>query len=338
MFPPSLPNHFIKKYSKEGESVFDPFSGRGTTVLEACLNNRVGIGNDRNPLAFLLTKVKSNPPSKQRILSKIDSLEREFDPEKIDINQEKDHIRMLFHDSTLKQLIFLRSRLDWKNKNLDAFISAIITGSIHGGSESYFSISMPSAFSMSPNYIKKYIQEHNLEKPRRDVFNILRKKVEKNYQKPLMAKGKAYNLDVANIYRLEDSSVDLIITSPPYTKVIKYGQFNWIRLWFLGKNARDVDKKLFFTQSLIKYRGFMFGALEELKRVLKPRKKLVLVIGDIKEKNLAQDIWENCAKPLGFKLMDNIEDKINDNSKVSKIWGQKRGNVTKIDRILVLEK
>src|SRR3989339_1969203 len=46
MFPPSLPNYFIDKYSKEGDLVLDVFSGRGTTVLESCFMNRIGIGND----------------------------------------------------------------------------------------------------------------------------------------------------------------------------------------------------------------------------------------------------------------------------------------------------
>ena len=64
MFPPSLPSYFIKKYSKENDVVFDPFSGRGTTVLEACLMNRIGLGNDINPLASLLSKAKANVPHK----------------------------------------------------------------------------------------------------------------------------------------------------------------------------------------------------------------------------------------------------------------------------------
>jgi site-specific DNA-methyltransferase (adenine-specific) len=42
MFPPSLPNYFIKKFSNKEDLVFDPFSGRGTTVYEACSSRRTG--------------------------------------------------------------------------------------------------------------------------------------------------------------------------------------------------------------------------------------------------------------------------------------------------------
>jgi site-specific DNA-methyltransferase (adenine-specific) len=139
--------------------------------------------------------------------------------------------------------------------------------------------------------------------------------------------------------------VDLIVTSPPYTRVIRYGQFNWIRLWFLGENAKEVDKDLFFSQSLKKYCEFMSDVLKEMRRVLKPDARAVLVIGDVKSRentkidNLAKIVWEQCAQPHGFSLAEPIcEDVIGDNTKVSKIWGKKRGNATKIDRILILKK
>jgi site-specific DNA-methyltransferase (adenine-specific) len=144
--------------------------------------------------------------------------------------------------------------------------------------------------------------------------------------------------------KIDDSSVHLIITSPPYTRVIRYGTFNWIRLWFFGKTGKEVDKKLFFSQSMDKYCDFMTASLIEMKRVLKSNGKAVLVIGDVKDRtsdkifNLAEEVWQRCAKPLGFKLVEPIKaDVIRDETKVSKIWGKTKGNATKIDRVLVLE-
>lgn len=343
MFPPSLPKYFITKYSNDGDVVLDPFSGRGTTVLEACFMNRQGIGNDKNPLAYLLTKAKSDVPQKGRIVSRINKLEKEFDSYKINIENEDPNIKMIFSDFTLKQLIFLKKKLNWKGSNVDAFIAAMVLGIIHGGSNGYLSVSMPNTFSMSPNYVKNYIKEHNLEKPDRNVFEILIKKLNRCYQKPT-TKGKSYKQDVRNMSRINDLSIDLIITSPPYTRVIRYGQFNWIRLWFLENTGKEVDKKLFFTQSIDKYCSFMCDALKEMKRVLKPGSKAVLVVGDVKDTkhdqifNLADAVWKRCAKPIGFKLVEPIiEDIISDNTKVTKIWGNKKGNATKIDRILILE-
>lgn len=344
MFPPSVPHYFIDKYSKESDTVLDPFSGRGTTVLEASFMNREAIGSDKNPLAYLLTKAKSNVPQKSRIISRINKLENEFYKENIDIKNIPPHIKMIFSNYTLKQLVFLKEKLDWKKSNVDAFITAMILGSIHGNSEGYCSVEMPNTFSMSPNYIKKYIREHHLKKPRRDVFNNIRKKIDRCYQRP-KKKGKAYLQDARSMRWIEDSSVNLIVTSPPYTRVIKYGQFNWIRLWFLGLSAKEIDKKLFFSQSLPIYCQFMTETLQEMKRVLKPHGKAVLIIGDVKDRksdkifNLAELVWDKSAKPLGYKLLAPImADIVGEDTKVSKIWGEKKGNATKIDRILVISK
>ena len=344
MFPPALPSYFIKKYSSVDDVVLDPFSGRGTTVLEACKLNRIGIGNDLNPLAFVLTKAKANVPEKGRITSRVRSLETQFSKASVDCAATSEDIKMLFSDLTLSQLVFLKEQLDWKNSTTDAFITAVLLGILHGKSNGYLSLSMPNTFSMSPNYIRKFVLEHGLERPERDVFELLQRKIERTYEKPPV-RGKAYMQDARSMSRIKDSSIDLIVTSPPYTRVITYGKYNWIRLWFLGKEATRIDKKLYFSESIPKYIDFMTGALLEFNRVLKKNGIAVLVIGDVKHREkdfdyqLGNIIWERCAKPLGFSLKEEIiEDSINSNSKVSKIWGKTRGNATKVDRIIVLQR
>lgn len=346
MFPPSIPLYFIKKYTSERDIVLDPFSGRGTTALEACMNNRDGIGNDRSPLAYVLTSAKVKTPGLRKLYKRINSLKAEFQKNKdnIDISSEKWEIKMLYSDYTLKQLLFLKKKLRWKANNTDGFITALVLGIMHGSSEGYLSISMPNTFSMAPNYIKKYVEKHRLEKPTRDVFELLKKKIDNCYDQTPCA-GKAYMGDARRIRRVKTGSVKLVVTSPPYTRVIRYGAFNWIRLWFLNKQAEEVDAKLHCSQSLPKYKKFMTEILTETKRHLSDDGTAVFVIGDVKDKTsaevlkLAEYVWENCAKPLGFRLKEPIHaDIIRDNTKVSKIWGKTRGQATKIDRVLVLEK
>lgn len=348
MFPPCVPNHFIQKYSKIGDTVLDPFSGRGTTVLEACILGRIGIGNDKNPLAYSLTLSKVKVPQKGRIISRLNKLEQKFKPNKIDISKEDKNIRMIFGDYTLRQLIYLKKELNWRRSNVDTFITSMILGIMQGKTEGYLSLSMPNTFSMSPNYIRKFIAEHKLRRPKRDVFKLLRLKLERCYQRP-KTEGKAYNQDVRKMTKIKSQSVNLIVTSPPYTRVISYGRFNWIRLWFLNKTFKEVDKKLFVTQSILRYTSFMTDVLTEFKRVVKPEGTIVLVIGDVRDRtnekiyNLADIVWRNCAAPLGYEKKEEYEDVIikntdTKNPKVSRIWGEKKGNATKIDRIIVLRK
>lgn len=347
MFPPAIPSYYIKKYTDEKDVVLDPFSGRGTTPLEACMQKRIGIGNDRNPLAYVLTFSKISTPTIGRIKSKLNKLRSSYEKarEGIDISSEEWKIRMLFDDETLRQLLFLKGKLGWEQQNVDAFITAMILGILHGNSDGYLSISMPNTFSMSPNYVQNYIKTHNLVKPQRNVFDLLEKKLVRCYDKPPV-RGRAYRSDARSLSKIRSNSVRLLMTSPPYTRVIRYGAFNWIRLWFLGKNDKEVDKKLLCSQSLPIYKEFMTGVLEETRRVLRSDGTAVFVIGDVRDReseeieNLADYVWKNCAQPLGFKLKEPIQaDVIGDDTKVSKIWGEtKKGRATKIDRILVLSK
>lgn len=265
---PKNMNNQLYTYSEEKDVVLDPFLGRGTTILEACLMNRVGIGNDKNILANLLTKAKCDVPNKGWIVSRINKLQHWFNPNNITITNIEPNIRMIFSDYTLKQIIYLKNNLKWRKSNVDNFISAMVLGIMHGNSEGYLSLSMPNTFSMAPNYVKNYISEHNLHRPNRNVFELLKKKLNRCYQKPKV-KGKSYNQDVTRMTRIKDSTINLIVTSPPYTRVIRYGQFNWIRLWFLGKSGKEVDEDLYFSQSIGKYCKFMTDSLKEMKRVLK---------------------------------------------------------------------
>uniref|UniRef100_UPI0024A93B9C DNA methyltransferase n=1 Tax=Bombella apis TaxID=1785988 RepID=UPI0024A93B9C len=60
-FIPELVDKIINLYSKKGDTVLDIFSGSGTSLLEAMLLERKSIGIELNPLACLISKVKTTP-------------------------------------------------------------------------------------------------------------------------------------------------------------------------------------------------------------------------------------------------------------------------------------
>ena len=66
-FIPHLPQILIKQFSKSGDTVFDPFSGSGTTLVEARLLGRPSIGTDINPISILASKVKTTALDKDEI-------------------------------------------------------------------------------------------------------------------------------------------------------------------------------------------------------------------------------------------------------------------------------
>src|SRR5215208_2909081 len=73
-FPAALAHAFISRYSRRGDVVLDPFSGRGTTPLQACAEGRIGVGNDLNPLAYLLTAAKVEPATPAQAATRLAQL------------------------------------------------------------------------------------------------------------------------------------------------------------------------------------------------------------------------------------------------------------------------
>lgn len=55
-FSPYIPRNLILRYTTPGETVLDPMMGSGTTLVEAKLLGRRGIGVDINPLAVMVAR------------------------------------------------------------------------------------------------------------------------------------------------------------------------------------------------------------------------------------------------------------------------------------------
>jgi site-specific DNA-methyltransferase (adenine-specific) len=194
---------------------------------------------------------------------------------------------------------------------VDEFIRGVVLGMLHAnhsgaGATRGFSISMPNTFAMSPGYVRKYIQDHALIRPDVDVIEMLRSKILRYGlgESPLLG-GEAWEQDATLPYpkMLQESKVKLLLTSPPYLQVIKYGKYNWVRLWFLGKDSKQVDSQLMASASLTKYLEFIDATLQQARSALAPDGVICLVIGDVRRKNedlnLAQEVWENVGRKHG---------------------------------------
>jgi site-specific DNA-methyltransferase (adenine-specific) len=338
---------FIEWLTKPGDVVYDPFSGRGTAPLEACRLGRVGIGSDANPLAYVLTGAKVDPPTLDAVKVRLAYLQKRQPRSRLDALP-PDDVAMLYTEKVLRQLCWLRGQLDVSDRT-DRFIMATILGLMHanfkqGSPARGLSISMPNTFSMSPGYVRRYIQEHGLKPPDVDVFTMVAAKAARmSVPAAIASRGRAW-LGDARMPQALATPARLVFTSPPYLGVIKYGKYNWIRLWMLGHEPKKVDDDLVATASLGKYVQFMSEVLAGAIKVVAPNGYLCLMIGDVTDKadkkaslNLAETVWENAAKKAGWRRLGVVNDHLPEHHKVSRIWGkEKRGNATKVDRILIL--
>lgn len=346
MFPPTLPRVFIHWLTQPGDVVYDPFSGRGTTVLEACLLGRIGFGSDANPLAWLLTAAKADPPTTVDVIRRLRELE--VTRKIVDPSQAPASIRMLFHPKTLGQLMWLRRELSERSR-VDRFLMAVLLGGLHhnvkkNGLPGGLTVAMPNTFAMAPGYVARYIRKHRLRAPQIDVVDFVANRITR-FPVPGSGfeRGRAWRQDVREQIRWPENSsgAKLILTSPPYLSVIRYGQYNWIRHWVIGSEPHQVDSCLFTSGSLGKYVDFMREAIGHLRSVLRHDGFICLVIGDVQRDNgveirLAEAVGENCIDGLDLRIVDIIEDRLPVERKVSRIWGKTKGRATKIDRILVL--
>jgi len=387
-FPAALAHAFIARYSKPGDVVLDPFSGRGTTPLQACAEGRIGAGNDLNPLAWLLTAAKIDPPTRPEVQTRVTRLRLgwsaesatweaiaraaqanpagaaiptagslaadETRPLRTTTESIPAEVALAFHPHTLAQLLFVRASLVLDDRT-DRFIAAAIVGILHGKSRSYLSEVMPNTFSMAPRYVRDFAARTGFQSPERDVFASLDQKLRRLDRQPRPpVRGLALLGDARDAgQRFRDAlaarslptQARLVVTSPPYLRVVKYGYYNWLRTWFLGEDAREIDAALDDAHHRAPYLTFLRESLAGLRTALTDDAVVVLVIGDVEQDRgrkitngtgLAEATWEAAAQPEGYRLAGIALDDVAANRKMTRLWGDEAGQATKVDRILVL--
>jgi hypothetical protein len=384
-FPASLAHAFIARYSRPGDVVLDPFSGRGTTPLQAQAEGRIGVGNDLNPFAHLLTAAKVEPATPAETRTRLAALRLAWAadaPAWVALGERvvsrphhpsarvpapgsgggpdaradavPDEVALAFHPRTLGQLLLVRSRLRLDDR-VDRFLAGALAGILHGKTPSYLSTVMPNTFSMAPRYVRDFAARTGFASPERDVFDALSAKLDRLYRQPLPdAGGLALLGDArtagrrARVALRERGLPDrarLIVTSPPYMRVLKYGYYNWLRTWLLGFDAAAIDAELDDAHQRAPYLVFLREVLADLRPALTDDGIAVLVIGDVEMDRgkpsaagigLAERVWEEAAYPAGYRLAGLVRDEVAANRKMTRLWGDEAGRATKTDRILVL--
>jgi site-specific DNA-methyltransferase (adenine-specific) len=216
---------------------------------------------------------------------------------------------------------------------------------------------MPNSFSMAPRYVRDFVARTGFRAGRRDVFTCLDAKLGRLFrQPPPLTRGLAMLGDARDVgirartelrRRALPERARLVVSSPPYLRVVKYGYYNWLRLWFLGVDPEAVDRSLDDAHQLDAYLGFLRATLAGLREGLTDDAVVVLVIGDVELDRgrrirgdrgfgLAETVWERAAQPEGYALAGVALDAVASHRKMTKIWGDEAGRATKTDRLLVM--
>jgi adenine-specific DNA methylase len=236
----------ITKFSKENDTVYDPFSGSGNIALEAWIGGRNAIACDLNPYAVVITKAKLFPVlSLDEVLDEIDSIGKRVDRivHKVDIDEVSTWVRSFFNPDTLREIVAWIKII--KNKK-SYFLLASLLGILHHQRPGF--LSFPSSHTVPYLRSKKFPQDTY---PELYQYRSVRDRLERKVNRVLKRIPELDFTLTRECYMRNASTfkpkrkVNVIITSPPYMKQLDYGRDNRLRLWFVeADDWKMLDRKI----------------------------------------------------------------------------------------------
>lgn len=346
-FKAQLPNFFITKLTMPDDTVYDPFSGRGTTVIEAALNKRNVIANDINPISRILIEGRLQIPEIGEIKNRLDAI-------LIDTTLISDLDLSMFYDSTtLSEILsfknyFLKRESEDAIDAADKWLRMVATNRLTGHSAGYFSVyTLPPNQAVSPDRQKKINERYHQSPEYRDVKQIIFKK-SKTLLKDLThtqrdnlhsVKKRFLSEDARQTKAIEDESVNLTITSPPFLDVVQYAQDNWLRCWFNGVDAKQIQNKITMSKTVESWSKVMSEVFAELYRITKPCGWVAFEVGEVKNGKVK---LEDYVIPLGEQngfVCDCVMINEQTFTKTANIWGVSNNDKgTNSNRIVVFKK
>jgi len=287
-FKAQLPEFLIQRLTRVGETVYDPFSGRGTTAVQARLMGRRPIANDINPLSAMLARPRLNPPSPSEIRARLAAVDLTGHEEPA-----PDDLLAFYHPDTLHGIVGLRRYLLDRDAAgaldpIDDWIRMVAINRLTGHSPGFFSV-----YTLPPNQAVSAVRQRKINEgrgqtpPPRDIVGIILKKSKTLLADGLPAlhpaSGPGALLLTGPAERtpaIVDRAVDLLVTSPPFLNIVDYEGDNWLRCWFAGIDPRTVH--IDRHASTAAWEAFVHRAFQEFARIVRPGGHVAFEVGEVR--------------------------------------------------------
>ena len=348
-FKPQLPNYFITRLTNIGDIVYDPFSGRGTTALEAAFLERRVILNDVNPLSAMLLAPRLRPPLPTSVSERLKTIPR-VPEQKNDID-----LSMFFHKNTYNELLSMREYFNQRMESglldsIDEWIKMVATNRLTGHSSGFFSVyTLPPNQAATPESQIKINLKYKQKPEYRDTHELIMKKTrtllkdlgdeERSHLFEIAKDAQFLAVDARKTDAIKENSVSLTVTSPPFLDVVQYASDNWLRCWFNMLDANQIANSISTIKSLELWKSFMFDVFIELYRITKRGGYVAFEVGEIRhgQLRLEEEVIPiaNSANfiPMGVLYNEQVF------TKTSHIWGVKNNQSgTNTNRIVLLKK
>ncbi len=281
-YKPQLPAYFIKEFCKSKSVIYDPFMGRGTTLIEAQMHGHRAIGNDVNPLSRILVYPRLNPPTLVEIEKRLHEI---ILPTDVEIDEE---LLVFFHEDTLREVCGWRTYFQQSQRDLvDAWLQMVACTRLTGHSSGFFSVfTLPPNLAASVASQRRINEKRNQEPEYRDTKALIHRKSKQllRHRLPdhfLRDDASLFTQSADKTPQIEDESVDLVVTSPPFLDTIDYMQDNWLRMWFCGI---EIERgKIWQLKSIEDWMARMTDVFVELRRVLKHGGRVAFEVGEVRK-------------------------------------------------------
>ena len=297
---PQLVSRLIALYSQKGDTVLANFAGSGTILVEANILKRNAIGIDSNPLAALVSTVKTRPyiPDSEPILTEIRKVLNSNNRMIYDMDEGD---RKWFPVETFQDLMAIRRFvLSLPDKNdRDYFLLAL-------------SSIVKKVSRVDARCVNHIVLDSN--KPEKNVYTELVKKLQEmkesmqEYIKLSQDSQVEIVLDDARNTKLQNDSIDLIISHPPYLGSIDYTNMYQLENKLLGYSYSEIDANDISTNSMKEYLANMCQVFDEMFRLLKSGHYACVVIGDNRKDGNIQPtsayFIQYATQQLSFRLRD----------------------------------
>jgi hypothetical protein len=325
---PQIPNRLISSFSERDDLILDPFLGSGTTLVESKILGRNAIGVDINPLACLISRVKTTVISKTTV--------REIKNFLILLQDDISHVRgnitlfnygnkrpilddllaglhpnipkwyqlaVIYELATIKNSIDTIEHNETREFLLVAFSS--ILRSVSNAASGFGNLMINKKCPPKDRVLEKFsIAVKNMIQDMSDFGQAL---------ETTNCQATVINCDSRKL-GLGDETIDFICTHPPYMAAVPYAEYQKLSLWWLGYDQSNLDKSLIGGRRSRRDTPELFFhdmkiSLSEMKRVLRRKKYCCITIGNPvyagKIWNLNDFIKQTCTD-IGFTFLKEI--------------------------------
>lgn len=325
-FIPQIARAVIEIITKENDVVLDPYMGSGTTILEAMLLNRVSIGIDINPLAVLISKVKTTIVDNKLLENLQNDLYSFVDlitDEQISIfnvansestipdatkssRYESVWNKKWYQNHVLEQLIMIYDKIEQVEDDSCKKIAQVAFSDILRKSSN--------ANSRYPNVMcDKNAKERSLPGKafQESLLNVINRVNMLSHVDNIEKTNRSIIYGNNTNINIKDESIDAIVTHPPYIAAIPYAEYGCLSLNWLGYDSKELDSKLTGGKRqgkmvVERFKSDYFDMLRESFRVLKRGKYMFLMVGNptVRGKIIELDkMTVNICEEIGLNLV-----------------------------------